>query len=142
MSITSFRDLISRNIVTRKKSSGYSLDEVRQEYIKHIRAVAANRMTTEGLDLANERARLAKEQADAKEMENEVERGELVYIKDVALTLEKQLYRVRSKLLAIPNRVAPECNSAETVAEVQDTIERSILEVLDELRQQDEEEAG
>ncbi len=142
MSTSAFKELLIREVVEKKPKSEYSLDEVREQYIKYIRAVASNRMTTEGLDLANERARLAKEQADAKEMANEVERGELVYIKDVASSLEKQLYRVRSKLLAIPNRVAPECNSVESVSEVQDIVERAVLEALDELGREDEDESS
>lgn len=142
MNTRTFTDLVARGVIKKRNKQEYNLDEVREQYIKYIRSVASNRMTTEGLDLANERARLAKEQADAKEMQNEVERGELVYIRDVASSLEKQLYRVRSKLLVIPNRVAPECNAVETVLEVQDIVERAILEALDELGREDKEEAS
>ena len=142
MNEKNIRIMINKGIIDKKQNGKYDIDEVRAAYIHHIREVAASRMTSEGLDLANERARLAKEQADAKEMQNEVERGELVYIKDVASQLERQLYRVRSKLLVIPSKVAPECNAVETVPEVQDIIERAVLEALDELGREDEEDAG
>ena len=74
MNTRTFTDLVARGVVKKRNKQEYNLDEVREQYIKYIRSVASNRMTTEGLDLANERARLAKEQADAKEMQNEVER--------------------------------------------------------------------
>ena len=48
MSITTFSGLVSKGIVTKRSKGNYSFDEVRVEYIKHIRSVAANRMTTEG----------------------------------------------------------------------------------------------
>jgi phage terminase Nu1 subunit (DNA packaging protein) len=85
---------------------------------------------------------LAKEQADGKEMENEVSRGELVHIKDVGKNMEKGLVKVRNRLLAIPTDVSQEVMTCDTVAEAQEVIERAILGALNELVGVDQGEAG
>jgi hypothetical protein len=58
------------------------LEACRVAYIRRLREQAAGRASegadAEGLDLVAERARLAKEQADAQSMKNARERGELV----------------------------------------------------------------
>ncbi len=77
----------------------YDLDECRKAYIENIREQAAGRASAGELVLSDERARLAKEQADAKEMENAVMRADLVYIEDVAKQIENQLTKVRTRLL-------------------------------------------
>lgn len=133
MTMKTLQEYIEKGIITRKPRSEYNLDEVRIEYIKHVREVAAGRFKPGNLDLGEERARLAKEQADAKEMENAVERGELVYIEDVAKQIEDQFARVRGKLLAVPSKVAPEAQAAAEVREVQQLIEMAIVEALNEL---------
>ena len=79
---------------------------------------------------------------DDKEMENEVSRGELVYIKDVGKNLERALVKVRNRLLAIPTDVSQEAMTCDTVAEAQEVIERAILGALNELVGFDQEEAG
>ena len=107
------------------------MDAVRLQYLKHIRNLAGN--NNNNLELGAERARLAKEQADAKEMENAVERGDLVYIEKVAKQFEQQLTKARNKLLAAPTKVAAEAHAAATVKEVREIIEAAIIEALDEL---------
>jgi len=127
------QDLISKGVIEKAVRGGYDLNHCRKKYIEHLREQAAGRATTGSLILADERARLAKEQADAKEMENAVERGELVYIEDVEKQIEDQFTRVRGKLLAVPSKVAPEAQAAAEVREVQQLIEMAIIEALNEL---------
>ena len=126
-------DLIAKGVIKRAERGQYDLDDCRKLYISHIREQAAGRATAGDLVLADERARLAKEQADAKEMENAVERGDLVYIEDVAKQVENQLTKVRTKLLSVPTKVAPEAHACATVREVQNVIEAAITEALNEL---------
>lgn len=129
---------IKAGIITAKPKGEYDLDEVTLEFIKHLREKAAGRST----DLSEERARLAKEQADGKEMENAITRGELVYIDDISSRFENALIRVRTRLLAIPTEIAPEVVSSASVVEAQETIERAILGALNELAGVHETEAG
>lgn len=133
MSHKNANELINKGVIARKERGGYDLDEARGQYIAHVREIAAGRAKVGELDLQEERARLAKEQADAKEMENEVLRGSLVSIEDVALSMEKQLTRVRTRLLSVPTKVAPEAHASPTVKEVQRLLEDAIIEALNEL---------
>lgn len=126
-------DLINDGVIERQGRGQYDLDVCREAYIAKLREVAAGRAANGELDLGEERARLAKEQADAKEMENAVERGELVYIKDVSSTIEKQLSKVKTKLLGIPTKAAPEAHACATVKEVQFLLEERVKEALNDL---------
>ena len=123
--------LIKEGIIDKQDRGKYEVDAVRLQYLKHIRNLAGN--NNNNLELGAERARLAKEQADAKEMENAVERGDLVYIEKVARQFEQQLTKARNKLLAAPTKVAAEAHAAATVKEVREIIEEAIIEALDEL---------
>ena len=91
VSLTTIRDMTQKNILNRT-TNGYDLRQARLDYIAHLREMAAGRYSGE-LNLQEERARLAKEQADAKEMENMIERGELVYIDHIVKRFEKQLIK-------------------------------------------------
>ena len=142
MTTKSVQELINKGIIEKKERGKYEIDAVRKQYILHVREVAAGRAKVGDLDLQEERARLAKEQADAKEMENAVERGDLVYIENVAKQFELQLTKVRTKLLAVPTKVAPEAHIAATVKEVQSLIEAEIVEALNELVGYDKEAAS
>lgn len=142
MDLQTFRKLIDRGVITKQERGQYDAEVVRKEYILHIRSVAAGRFKAGELDLQAERARLAKEQADAKEMENAVERGDLVYIEDVAKQIEGQMTKVRTKLLAIPTKYAPEVHATATAREVQEILEDAITEALNELVGYGKEEAG
>ena len=123
--------LIKEGIIDKQDRGKYEVDAVRLQYLKRIRNLAGN--NNNNLELGAERARLAKEQADAKEMENAVERGDLVYIEKVARQFEQQLTKARNKLLAAPTKVAAEAHAAATVKEVREIIEAAIIEALDEL---------
>jgi phage terminase Nu1 subunit (DNA packaging protein) len=136
VSKTTINNLIDKDVIKRPAKGvvgGYDLDECREAYIAHLRETAAGRLSGGSLELGEERARLAKEQADAKEMENEIARGDLVYISDVSDAIEKQFTKVRSKLLGVPTKVAPEANACATVKEVQAIIEQAIIEALNDL---------
>jgi hypothetical protein len=66
----------------------------------------------------------------------------LVYIEDVAKRVEVALSNVKTKLLAVPTKVAPEAAAADDAKEVQALIERHIIEALNELAGINEADAG
>ena len=70
---------------------------------EHARAEAGGEKP---LDLNAERARLAKEQADAQELKNRVSRGELLPANEVEGLWQSAAGRCRSILLGIPNSAA------------------------------------
>tara|TARA_R110000796_G_scaffold29304_4_gene79312 strand:- start:746 stop:1216 length:471 start_codon:yes stop_codon:yes gene_type:complete len=129
---STFKDLVARGVVETRGQGQYNYEEVSKQYLDHLREVAAGRFSG-NLELGAERARLAKEQADAKEMENAIGRGELVHIEKIAVEYEKQLTKLRTRLLALPNKVAPEAHACSTAKDVQALIETNIVEALNEL---------
>ena len=145
LNITTIKELTTKNILTRVNGKGYDLRQARLDYISHLREMAAGRYSGE-LNLQEERARLAKEQADAKEMENMIERGELVYIDHIVKRFEKQLIKCKTKLLAAPTKIAAEVHAAADVKEAKAIMEAAIEEALSELvgydQDDEQEEAG
>ena len=130
MSPPNVQKLIKEGVITKQDRGQYDLKAVRKEYIIHMRNAAG---TQNNLDLAKERARLAKEQADAKEMENAIERGDLVYISEIVEQFSDQLRKCKTKLWAAPSKVAAEAHAAASISEVQEIIEAAIKEATDEL---------
>ncbi|OJZ21174.1 MAG: hypothetical protein BGP21_10720 [Thiobacillus sp. 65-29] len=66
-------DLIARGVLKDGDAAGVWL----LDYCAHVREIAAGRATNGDLDLATERARLAREQADKIAMQNAITRREL-----------------------------------------------------------------
>jgi len=126
-------DLIAKGYIEKRDRGQYDIDECRASYIYNLREAAAGRASSGDLDLSAERARLAKEQADAKEMENAIGRGELVRIDDIVKQFEDQLLKSKVKLLAVPTKVAAEVNAAKDVKECKAIIEEAVKEALSEL---------
>lgn len=83
-------DLLSRHVL----SHGGFVGQWLIEYCGHLREVAAGRAASGDLDLASERARLAKEQADKVAMQNAVTRGELA----PAVLIEEVLTKAAAKI--------------------------------------------
>lgn len=78
-------------------SKQITLAEWRLRYLRKLREEAAGRAAVGDLDLATERARLAKEQADKFAMQNAVTRGELAPV----ILLEEILTKTASKIAGI-----------------------------------------
>lgn len=76
-----------------------------RSYTSHLRETAAGRLATGDLDLATERARLAKEQADRIAMQNAIQRRELAPVVLITEVLAKTGTRVAGILEAIPGQV-------------------------------------
>lgn len=83
----------------------WSMDEIRWAYIRRIREQAAGRVASGGMNLAAERARLAREQADKISMQNAVTRRELAPVALIEEVLAKAGARVAAILEAIPGIV-------------------------------------
>lgn len=109
-------DLVAREILR----PGASLHDWCLAYAGHLREVAAGRMAEGGIDLATERARLAKEQADRIAMQNAISRNELAPVYLLEEVLAKAGTRVARILDTIPGvikRREPSL-SAETIAAI------------------------
>jgi hypothetical protein len=84
--------------------------------------------------LGDERARLAKEQADGLAMKNAQLRGELLPRDEVAAAVQAAFSRVKAKLLAIPTKSAPVLAGVASPMQVKTRLTESIHEALAELK--------
>ncbi len=107
--------LVSRGVLTPDAVAAVWL----VEYCSHLREQAAGRAAEGGLDLATERARVAKEQADKLAMQNAVTRKELAPTYLLEDLLAKAGSRVGSILETIPGlikRRMPSLNAVDVAA--------------------------
>lgn len=94
-------ELLSRGVLSENQSGGEWLIS----YCSHLREQAAGRAAAGDLDLATERARLAREQADKIAMQNAVTRGELAPVVLIEEVLTKAAAKVAGLFDAIPGLV-------------------------------------
>lgn len=115
--------------------SDYDLDECRFAYIRNLREQAAGRAGAGGskLNLADERARQAYEQANAIALKNAEQRKELLPRTVVLDAVQSANSRVRSKLLAMPSRIAPLVSGLKSTSAVEAKLTEVIYEALSEL---------
>lgn len=127
-------DLVSRGILPDAPGRGqWDIAACTRAYIAHLREQAAGRAGDGELDLVEERARLAKEQADRHEMENAVRRGELLERAHVDAAVIGAFARVRARLLAIPSKLAPQVVQSDEPAEAEQMIRAAVCDALREL---------
>lgn len=94
-------DLLAKGVIHPLDTLGQWLKDDR----RRLREIAAGRATAGDLDLATERARLAKEQADKVAMHNAVTRGELAPVDAMEAVLATVGTRVGKILDTIPGLV-------------------------------------
>lgn len=94
-------DLMARGVIVQGQAAGEWL----KAYCAHLREVAAGRLAGDGFDLATERARLAREQADKIAMQNAQTRRELAPAYLLEEVLAKAGAKVAGILEAIPGQV-------------------------------------
>lgn len=120
--------LVERGIL----HDGNSLATWLQAYCARLREEAAGRMADDGLNLASERARLARAQRERIEDERSRVAGEYVARRVVLATWAHMVGSFRTRMLAIPNKLAPLV--ANTAAgECADLLEREVHEALAEV---------
>jgi phage terminase Nu1 subunit (DNA packaging protein) len=89
------------------------------------------------LDLNTERAKLAKLQARKIELDLEVIEGRMVDTEQAGAALEKVIMACRSRLLAMPTKIAPQVMGAGTIAEKAEVIRDGVYTALNELSRLD-----
>jgi phage terminase Nu1 subunit (DNA packaging protein) len=122
-------DLVARGVL-----KGNSLREWIRSYCAHLREVAAGRAAGNSsgeLDLVRERARLAKEQADAQAMKNKADRRELIRVEEIEPRLESAFIAAREMWLDAVPRLAREL--PDGVAERETLLHREFSAFLSRL---------
>jgi len=119
------------HVVRAPEKARYRLAESVRTYCAHIREIAAGRGGASGVStLTAERARLAREQADAAAIKNAAARGEMIPASKVTAEWRGILTGVRARVLAIPSRIRAKLPQM-TRAEVE-IIEREVRDALTE----------
>lgn len=129
-------DLKKRGIAVHLGHDAYDLKATVNAYVKNLRSVAAG-WGDEGqaVNLTAERARLAKEQADAQAIKNAKLRGELVDAAEVERVWQDILRQVRARIMAVPSRLK---QSASLPAHDAEALDRELRDALTELGNADD----
>jgi len=101
-------------------------------YVRYLRDQAAKAQAG-APDYASERARFIRARADLAEMEAEERRGSVIAAEDVEEAWIAVLALLRTRMLALPDRLAPIVHQQTTVADTRSQIRAAIREVLDDL---------
>lgn len=125
-----------------------SLDTIRLRYIHHLREVAAGRQAEGGINLATERAALARAQRLRIEMDLAQRRGELAPVGAMEMVLAKVGVKVGKILDTIPPQIRRRVPGIP--AEVIEAIDSDIAKcrnmaaamTLDDLDKEDDDEVG
>lgn len=83
----------------------HNIDAIRIAYIRHLREQAAGRSGQGGLDLATERAALAREQRERVSLQNAVTRQEYGPIEELEIGLADCLAQIAAHLDSIPGKL-------------------------------------
>lgn len=125
-------DLKKRGIAVHLAHDSYDLTATTRAYVQHLRGMAAGWGTgDQAANLTSERARLAKEQADAQAIKNAKLRGELVEASEVERTWADALRQLRARIMAVPSRLRSELTDIDPQAI--DAMDRALRATLTEV---------
>lgn len=126
------RAFADRGLVVKVGRNLYDLPASIMRLVPHLRETASGRGGADAVEsLTAERARLAKEQADAVALKNQLTRGELIPAAEVQERWSDVCSTIRQKMLAIPTLASGEM-PAMSRAEI-DVIDRLVRDALTEL---------
>lgn len=126
------RQLRDEDVIREKRPGLYDLVDTMARYIKYIGAGSKT-------DLNDERAKLTRAKREAAEMENRVRKGELMEVSEVEKAYSAMLMNFRSRILALPQKLAPAVASLDgDKQQIQDLIQAELEEVLGTLSNAEE----
>jgi len=131
------QQLSGDGVIPKAERGRYELVPSVRGYIKYLRdrAIAADNLPEDAG--RNGRARLVKAQAEAQEMENAKERGDLLPATIVEREWTDTTFAFKSRMISIPGKAAPQVVSCNSIPEVKAILEGMIFEALEELSRGD-----
>ena len=134
LSVQSINDLINKGVIVVKAGrSPVNIDACRLAYINYLRKAAQYTKKDGSGDIAEEKTRLTKAQADAAELKVSELEGELIPAKLVEETWTDVAAVIRVQLLGLASKIAHLVISSETYQEVETIINKQVYETLNEL---------
>lgn len=126
--------LVKDGTIPRPNNGDYNLSACVIAYIRFLRK---ENQGGGSASLTDERARLAKMQADKVEHDLKVARGEFIPVKGAAWAWGKVIQQARARLLALPVKGAPLLIGKKSLPEVKETLDALICDALNELTNPD-----
>ena len=128
-----FFELLDKGVIKRAGKGGYTLSDVRAEYIRNLRETAAGR--GDGfIDLPVERALLARQQTESMSLRNAIMRSEYVSVEEVCRQVENEHATIRERLVTIPGEMAPSL-AHQPREEIETRLRDKVSEILDEFHE-------
>ena len=124
--------LNDESIIKKNARGEYDLLYSIKGYIGYLQVRAGSRSGVSA-DYGEERARLTKAQADKAEMDAAVMAGKLVEVDQLVSQWEMMLTAVKTKILAMPSKLAPVLADEDQPGIIQEVIDTYMREALEEL---------
>lgn len=135
------QELARKQVIVKAARGRYELWPSIKGFIKHLQDRRANQWDDGEKDdsdnYSKHRSRLTKSKADMAEMQAEAMRGTFHEASAVEVVWTDMLMNCRSKLLAMPTRLAPQLRQESELGVVQAILETAITEALNELANYD-----
>lgn len=129
ISVRRYRQLAQEGHVPKSENGIINFLIAARELFNYYRKSTA----TGTMSLMDEKTRLTKTDADKREIELRVLRGELVEMRSVEIVISRAITALKSKLLSVAPRCAPVVINFKNPIEAQEHIEGLIHEALNEL---------
>jgi len=126
------QQLSREGVIPKAERGQYDLIGSVRGYVRYLRDQAV-RAQAGAPDYAAERARYIRARADLAEMEAAQRRGSLIAAEDIEAAWIAVLALLRTRLLALPDRLAPHVHEQTSVGDTRNLIRATIREVLDDL---------
>ncbi|WP_354689936.1 terminase small subunit, Nu1 [Lentibacter algarum] len=130
------QQLSREGVIPKAERGQYDLIGSVRGYVRYLRDQALKAQAG-APDYAAERARFIRARADLAEMEAKEKRRSLIAADQVEAAWIAVLALLRTRLLALPDRLAPQVLEQSTVGDTRNLIRAAIREVLDDLAEPD-----
>ena len=128
------QQLSREGVIPKAERGQYDLIGSVRGYVRYLRDQALKAQAG-APDYAAERARFIRARADLSEMEAEQKRRSLIAADQIEAAWIAVLALLRTRLLSLPDRLAPQAFDQPTVGDTRNLIRAAIREVLDDLAQ-------
>ena len=130
------QQLSREGVIPKAERGQYDLIGSVRGYVRYLRDQAVKAQAG-APDYAAERARFIRARADLSEMEAEEKRRSLIAADQIEAAWIAVLALLRTRLLSLPDRLAPQAFDQPTVGDTRNLIRTAIREVLDDLAEPD-----
>ena len=130
------QQLSREGVIPRATRGRYDLIGSVRGYVRYLRDQAL-RAQAGAPDYAAERARFIRARADLAEMEAEERRGALIAADEIETAWIAVLALLRTRLLALPDRLAPLVYEQDNLAGTRDLLRGTLREVLEDMASSD-----